>query len=301
VDITLHISLLFLLFIVYLGSSTQFHEVVKFSGIDPNKITGSPSLWGFFFTLSLVTSIFVHELSHVIVAQKNGGKVRQINLMMLGGVSEIEFLPQTPSIEIKVSIIGPLVSIAIGTVLYQLHHFIGGENLAFYGFWVGQLNIGLGIFNLIPAFPTDGGRILRAFLVSRQGPIKGTQNAVKVSNLFSILFVTVGVLTSNLILVLIAFFIYAASKSELFTMVAKKALEGLTVRDLVSSVPKILIPQKTSSPTIDIDEPLEKALKLGVSSGVSSIPVLDHDEMIGLIRISDLIETIQNKQITDNG
>ena len=300
VDITLHVSLFFLLFIVYLGSSSQFFEVVKFSGIDPRKISGSPTLWGFIFTFSLVTSIFLHELSHVLVAQKHGGKVRQINLMMLGGVSEMESLPQDPATEFKVSVIGPLVSIAIGTILFQMHHFLGGANLALYGYWVGQLNIGLGIFNLLPAFPTDGGRILRAFLVSKQGSNKGTQNAVKVSNVFSVLFVAIGIFQSNLILILIAFFIYAASKTELFEMTAKKALEGLTVRDLVSSTPKILLQMRTSAPTIDIDEPLEKALKMGVSKGLNSIPVLDHEQVIGLIRLSDLIETIQLKQLTGN-
>ncbi len=348
VEVHLHASLIFLIFYVFVIASTQFPEVVRLSGVDASSVMQSPHLWGLLFTFSLIASILVHEFSHVLVAQFLGGEVRRITLMMLGGVSEIESMPESPRVELQVAAIGPMVSLFIGIALYNIHQFTTSPNLMLYGYWIGQLNIVLGIFNLIPAFPTDGGRILRSILVSKQGSLRGTKNAVTLSAVFSVFFAVIGILQFNFILLLIALFIYASAKTELFSLTAREALKDLRVRDLMVLVPGITenaslseaatmmlqtrnmllpvitndkaliinahdlnrIPKRLWNEThvnavdtpalnvVDIDASLETALKQGFSSGLRTIPVMDQQKIVGLIRFSDLIEMIRLRQLT---
>src|SRR4051812_5412808 len=96
VDIKLHFSLLFLLLYVLMVASIQFPLVLKQSGIEPTAISGTPFTWGLIFAIGLFISIIIHEFAHVLVAQSMGVRVGGITLMMLGGMSEIEKLPEKP-------------------------------------------------------------------------------------------------------------------------------------------------------------------------------------------------------------
>lgn len=277
VPLTLDISLIFLLLYVLFIASLQFPLVVQQSGVDVAEIVGSPFLWGVIFAVSLLVSIFLHEFSHVLVAQLHGGKARRITLMMLGGVSEMEKIPEKPSTEIKIAIAGPLLSLALGAALLLLYRTTSSSNLALFGFWLGQLNLVLGIFNLLPAFPTDGGRVLRSLLVGKQGRLRGTQNAVRVSRVFALFFGIVGLLQFNIILVLIAFFIYAGSQSELFFVLAETTLKGLKVRDIThrSSV----IPMNSSA---------AEAARLLVQEKSTALPVESSSPPYGIVTAESL-------------
>lgn len=352
VPLNLDFSLMFLLIYVLLIASIQFPLVVRQSGIDVADIFGPPFLWGIIFAFSLLVSIFLHEFSHVLVAQSYGAKARRITLMMLGGISEMEKLPEKPSAEINVALAGPLLSLALGGALLLLYWFSDSPNLALYGFWIGQLNIVLGVFNLLPAFPTDGGRVLRSILVSLQGRVRGTQNAVRVSRVFALFFGLVGLLQFNIILMLIAFFIYVGSQSELFYVMAQSALKGMKVRDVLvrtdpipenasvstaaqlmvderstalpvantsppygivnveslQRVPKSLWPQtsvrnvQTEVPiSADIDEPLDELVTSGQLSNPSGVPVTENGNVVGLIRMSDVLEAIQLREVAGRG
>ncbi len=277
VPLNLDFSLMFLLIYVLLIASIQFPLVVHQSGFDIADIAGPPFLWGVIFAFSLLVSIFLHEFSHVLVAQSYGAKARRITLMMLGGVSEMEKLPEKPSAEINVALAGPLLSLVLGGALLSLYWFSNSPNLALFGFWIGQLNIVLGIFNLLPAFPTDGGRVLRSILVSVQGRVRGTQNAVRVSRVFALFFGLIGLLNFNIILVLIAFFIYVGSQSELFFVMAQSALKGMKVRDVfVRADP---IPESAS---------VAEAARLMVDEKRTALPVANSEPPYGIVNIESL-------------
>jgi len=348
VPIRLHVSLVFLIFYIFLIATLQFPLVAQRSGVNPQFLMNRPAVWGALLSIAVVLSILIHELSHVFVAQALGGKVRRITLMMLGGASEISNLPEKPYSELKMAIIGPIVSLFLGLVLYVISNSVNQANISFFTYWIGTLNIGLGIFNLLPAFPTDGGRVLRSLLEERMGKIKGTRIAVRVSNAFSFFFAAVGLLQVNLLLLLIALFIYSAAKSEWFMLSAEDALKGMKVSDLIVESPSVsdeqtlseaaqvmfrshhtAIPVKTANNSyaildaatleripqtawdaisvakaetivprsVEIDEPLENALKTVLSSGASGVPVTDHRELKGVIRMTDLMNAIQLRKL----
>jgi Zn-dependent protease len=239
VAVRLHISLLLLLVYVVFVATIQFPLVVQLSRVNPGEITGSALSWAVVFSLALVVSILVHEFGHVFMAQAKGHKVTSVTLMMLGGASHIEEIKEDPATEFKVAIIGPLVSLAIGGLLFWIRSFSISANIDFFCYWVGQTNLVLGIFNLLPAFPMDGGRVLRSFLATRQGYLRGTRTAVKVSQGFSWALGLIGFLQLNFLLMLIAFFIYAAARSEYFILLSRTLLKGMKVKDIMVSLPAI--------------------------------------------------------------
>jgi Zn-dependent protease/predicted transcriptional regulator len=239
VAVKLHVSLLFLIFYVVLVSMAQFPLVVGLSKLNPDEITGTPFLWALIFSLGLVVSIFLHEFGHVIMAQMRGYKVKGVTLMMLGGISHIEQFTEKPKDEFKIAIIGPLVSLAIAALLFALRAWHLSADIDLFGYWMGQTNLVLGLFNLLPAFPTDGGRVLRSLLVTRQGRLRGTQNAIYFSNFFAILLGLVGILQFNLLMILVAFFIYASAKGEFYVLMGQTVLKGVNIKDLVRNITSI--------------------------------------------------------------
>jgi len=350
VAIKLHISLLFLLFYVVLVAMMQFSSIVQFSKVNPNDIAGSPFIWALIFAISLVVSIFLHEFGHVLVAQAQGFKVRYISLMMLGGVSQMERLPVEPLAEFEVAIIGPLVSLGIAGLLFWIRAVSLSANLDFYCYWVGQTNLALGIFNLLPAFPTDGGRVLRSILVTRQGHLRGTETAVKVSQVFAWVLGILGVIQFNLLLLLVAVFIYGAAKSELFILLGQTVLKGMRAQDLIISVPavsedasvseavtqmvnsrNILLPVIGKNDTygmlsaaiarqvprelwnstlikdvqikvpkvVHCEEPLEEVLMSVLATPIGALPVIHEGILAGVIRTSDLLETIELRRLIE--
>jgi len=350
VAIRLHISLLFLLFYVALVAMIQFPVVIQLSKANINDVSGTPFIWAVIFSLALVLSIFIHEFGHVLMAQAKGLKVRAITLMMLGGASQIEEIPEEPSIEFKVAIIGPLVSLGIAATLFGIRELSNSANIDFFCYWVGQTNLALGIFNLLPAFPMDGGRVLRAFLVTKQGYLLGTWTAVKVSQVFVWIFGVIGFLQFNFLLMLIAFFLYAAAKSEYFVVMSQALLKGLRARDLMISLPSISenttiseavfqmahsktlllpvireagqpslitanllkqIPKKTWDTmrikdisvellkVIHPDDPIEDIMILTLKTIMGGVPVVQDNQLVGVVRASDILDAIALRQLTE--
>ena len=170
----------------------------------------------------LAVSIVLHELGHSLVAIRKGCRVRQITLMCLGGAAQMERLPTKPLDEFLVAIAGPAVSfcLALGGVFGGMHlplppflpHLTGGEfNIVQV---MGGMNLGLMIFNLIPAFPMDGGRILRAMLTPRLGRLRATFAAAQLGKIMAILFGIYGMYHHEWILVFIAFFVFIFAGRE---------------------------------------------------------------------------------------
>lgn len=227
VDLKIHFSLVFLLLYVVLVASGQFPHVLQRSGVDAAAVGGGPLVWGIVFAFGLFLSVLIHEFAHVVMAQSMGVKVEGITLMMLGGVSEMEKIPEKPYAEFKVSIVGPLTSFAIAGVLFALRASADAPNVEFFCYWLARVNLILGIFNLLPAFPMDGGRALRSVLAARQGMASATQTAVKVGKGFAWVLGILGFLSFNFLLMLIAIFIYSAANAELVIAVSRGMLTGI--------------------------------------------------------------------------
>ncbi|MHA2088583.1 MAG: M50 family metallopeptidase, partial [Promethearchaeota archaeon] len=160
IEIRLHLSTLLIIALV------GFYAASLYAALIPNASIIELITVGLINGIIILASILTHELSHSIIAQRNGLEVTEIELHLFGGVSRIEEEPHTPRAEILIAIVGPLSSLLIGIILLVLFYLPLSipTFLVVTFFYSGISNIGLGIFNLLPAFPIDGGRVLRAFL-----------------------------------------------------------------------------------------------------------------------------------------
>jgi Zn-dependent protease/predicted transcriptional regulator len=231
VPLRLHFSLIFIMAYVVVIASINFPFIVQRANVDPTVLSWDPIVWGILFAVGLFISIAIHEFGHVLIAQFYDVNVKSVTLMMLGGVSDIERMPDRPYAEFNLAIIGPMVSLGLFAALYLVQNQANSVDIYFYAYWLGGANLVLGIFNLLPAFPLDGGRALRSFLSERRGPTKATNTSVKISKGFAWFLGIVGLVQFNFILMLIAFFIYFTAKTELFLQNSKKLLEGVNVEE----------------------------------------------------------------------
>lgn len=164
----------------------------------------------------LFGSILLHELGHSVVARRRRVPIEGIELHLFGGVAKMTAPPRSPGDEIAIAIAGPLVSLALAAVSLG-GTFALGSGAPTWMAWIGGVNLLLGVFNLLPALPMDGGRVFRAILAKRKGLVPGTKLAVKVSRIIAVAFVVGGVLW-NPWLIALAVLIWVLGTSELAQM-----------------------------------------------------------------------------------
>ncbi len=251
IEIRVDITFLIALPLIAFSFSRQFasmNEMAATAGIPGERVVGSPLLWGALVALALFGSVLVHELAHARVAIRRGGKVRDITLLMIGGVSNVTEPPRSPRDEAVMALAGPVASLALAALFYVLHLLLGATelfSLRFALFYLAGLNLALGLFNLLPAFPMDGGRVLRGVLAARVGPVRATRIAATLGKVFAALFVVWGFLSANFFLVLIAFFVWAGAEAESAQVIAQSVLGGVRVRDLIQPAPAPIDPAAT--------------------------------------------------------
>ncbi len=235
IPIRLHVTLLLVLPFIAYGFATSFADAARAAGVPPGAL-GPRWAWGLAIAVGLFVSVLVHELAHSLYAVAKGGEVRSITLMMIGGVSEVSEPPRTPGQEAMMAFVGPATSAALAIAAFALRAAtlpLDRWGLSFGLFYAGYLNAVLAVFNLLPAFPMDGGRVLRGLLARRIGPVRATRIAATVGKLFAALFAAGGVLQANVLLLLVAFFVWAGADAEARDVAVKAALGELTVRDLM--------------------------------------------------------------------
>jgi Zn-dependent protease/predicted transcriptional regulator len=289
IPIYLHITLLFIL--------PVFAFVFGFTPANVGSIlgytityNGLPLDWpvlavlGVIAAILLFLSILAHELAHSYIAIHNGYKISGITLFFFGGVSQIsEQPPQAPK-EALMAFVGPGTSFLLGAIfspLFLLTKDITGnlplQALAITFSIMGFYNLFLGAFNLIPAFPMDGGRILRAALVKRMGFMKGTEAAVFVGKIFAIVLGVLGIFIS-IWFILIAFFIYIGADEELRVTRVQESLRGMSVKDIMSA------PVSTVTPDMSVRQVLDKVMV----ERHKGFPVVDSGRIVGLVTLHDL-------------
>lgn len=189
---------------------------------------GSNSLlWGLLAAVGLFASVALHELGHSIVAIHKGCRVREILLLPIGGVAQMEHLPSQPNDELQIAIAGPAVSMLLAIVfagIGHLAHQAGMRSATVILTVLGSINFILALFNLLPSFPMDGGRVFRAWMTPRVGRLEATRRAAKIGRVMAIIFGIIGVFQFNLFLIAIAIFIYFAAGAEYRTVAVQETI-----------------------------------------------------------------------------
>ena len=234
IPVRLHLSLLIFLPYVAFIATRQYRYLAGVLGVAPDQLGLPPVVWGVLLAVGLFVAVLAHELAHSLVALRNGARVRSITLMMLGGVSLIEDeLP--PLKEAWMAFVGPLASFGIAAVSYAAYRLVPlpvGVDVALVAF--AFTNALLGVFNLLPAFPMDGGRIVRGLLAGRLGQQRATVVAAAMGQGMAVLFALYAVVTYNLLLLLIAWFVWAGASAEKQRVSVLQSLRGLVVTDFMS-------------------------------------------------------------------
>ncbi|MBN1431840.1 MAG: CBS domain-containing protein [Methanomicrobiaceae archaeon] len=271
--------------------SVSFLEMVfRLPGsVDTSIITSghTPYILGMVVTLSLFAGVLIHELAHSVVAISKGLEVKSITLLILGGVSAIdEGKSPDPNVEMPMAIAGPLASLVIGIITGVIalfsFYFIPQPAIAgllFYIFgYLSFLNILLFLFNLIPAFPMDGGRVLRAFLAKRMPIHQATAIAADIGRGFAIVFGIIGLLWFNPILIIIAVFVYLGAGQEATMVKYSHLLEGVSVADAMSSPVTYIAP---GSSVDSVVQAMYNTKHLG-------FPVIENGTLIGVVTLHDI-------------
>jgi Zn-dependent protease/predicted transcriptional regulator len=248
---------------------------------------------GVLFVMALFGCVVAHELGHALTAKRFGIKTRDITLLPIGGVARLERMPEKPSEELFVALAGPAVNVVIAfALILVLGAFgwlvpLGGLSVTTGGFWqrLAVVNVFLALFNLLPAFPMDGGRVLRALLATRLEYSQATGIAAAVGQFLALGFGLMGMVTGNPMLVFIAFFVWVGAGQEATMVQMKSVFGGIpVVRAMVTDF-------KTLNPT----DTLEAAVQLILAGSQHDFPVLYGDEVIGILMREDLIAALSQR------
>lgn len=278
-------ALILPLFAWLIGSQVAgFAELFAQLGVDldpvPLSTGAAPWLLGASAAIGLFASVLVHELGHAIVARVYGVRTQRITLWFLGGVAQLDDVPRKRGAEAIVAIVGPITSGALSLLLWTLlRSDLFGGGVAFVMAYLAVTNAGLALFNLLPALPLDGGRVLRSLLALPLGDARATRVAGAVSRVVAIALGVYGFLTLQVFLLAIAFFVDAAGRAEVAASQARRAFEGRRVREAMTPDPV----------AVDLGWSLEQLRRLRAFRSHTAYPVLDVDGApIGWIRASDL-------------
>ena len=282
VDVKIHISWAIIALLISWSLATGF-----FPSYYPNLSPAIHWWMGVGGALGLFVSIVIHELAHSVIAKRYGIRIRGITLFIFGGVAEMEEEPASAGAELRMAIAGPITSMVLGTGFYLLS--VAGKELlwpvlltgVFY--YLGWINWILALFNLVPAFPLDGGRVLRAYLWSRYGSLrKATRTASNIGSAFGTWMIVLGgfvVLRGNFIAgmwwFLIGLFLRGASQSSYQQVIIRRALEGEPIRRFMTPDP-VVVP-----PSLSIEELVEDYI---YKYHHELFPVMTDAKLLGCVR-----------------
>ncbi len=223
------------------------------------------------FVLAIFACVIAHEYGHALMARRYGIATPDITLLPIGGMARMERLPERPMHEVAVALAGPAVNVAIWALLVAFGATTQITALAEPGSGadvlgrVAAVNLFLALFNLIPAFPMDGGRVLRALLALRLDRVQATRIAATAGQIAAFLFGFFGLTSGNLILLLIAVFIFLAAQAESNEVASRDIARGLSVRDAMITSFERLAPS----------DPMHVAAQTLIRTTQHEFPVLD--------------------------
>ncbi len=236
IPIRLHFSFLLILPFFALVISNNIATIAGMAGVATGDLVVSPFGLGLILAVLLFVSVALHELAHSFVARAQGIGIRDITLMLLGGVAQMEDEIEERG-ELWMALAGPLFSLLFGGVLLYLLRpatAVLGADVQLVVYYLGFMNVFLAFFNLLPAFPSDGGRVLRSLIARRTNYLQATRIATSIGKIFAFGFAVFGLLTGTIFLILIAFFIYIGASQEYQFNVVRDAFSDFVVSDLMT-------------------------------------------------------------------
>jgi Zn-dependent protease/CBS domain-containing protein len=249
---------------------------------------------GVVFIVLLFVCVVLHEFGHIIAARQFGIATPTVTVLPIGGVASLERMPEKPGQEIVVALAGPLVNVIIAFTLYAL----AGASLEITDMArladmqpsllsrVAEANVALVIFNLIPAFPMDGGRVLRALLAIPLGFTRATQIAARIGQALAVVLGILGLFGSPL-LVLIAVFVFLAASAEAGMVQGRDMTRGILASEAMVTDFQTLSPSST----------LDDAAQLMMRTTQPAFPVVDGQDVLrGAVTRSDLIQALREKE-----
>lgn len=260
-----------------------------------NLLSGAPAgavIGGVLFFLALFGCVLLHEYGHALMARQFGIPTRDITLLPIGGVARLERMPDKPWQELWVALAGPAVNVAIALVLAAYLTFTGGwEPLASLSSANGGfaerllvVNVFLVLFNLLPAFPMDGGRVLRSLLALRMEHARATRIAASLGQGMAIVFGCFG-LFANPMLLLIALFVWVGAAQEAAAAEMKSSLGGLPVREAML----------TNFQAVSPDATLREVVALLLAGSQKDFPVVERGVVLGLLAHEQLFEALRSR------
>jgi stage IV sporulation protein FB len=252
---------------------------------------GPAAAWdGLAFMLLLFACVLAHEFGHIFTARAFGVPTPDVTLLPIGGVARLARIPDKPIEEFLVAIAGPLVNVAIAIVLIVLGAHLDAQHLATVASTkvslldrLAEVNLFLAVFNMIPAFPMDGGRVLRALLATRLGHLRATEIAASIGQLVAFALGFLG-LFGNPLLIFIAVFVYLAASSE---------AQLVAIRAMSRDVP-VAAAMMTEFATLTPEEHIDAAVETLLRTSQSEFPVIDADHrLVGLLDRDGMIRALK--------
>jgi Zn-dependent protease/CBS domain-containing protein len=244
---------------------------------------------GILFILALFLCVVLHEYGHALTARRYGIKTRDITLYPIGGVARLERLPDKPIEELWVALMGPAVNVVIAALLFVFLYLSGGlaqitDLTVASGSFLMRLmlvNISLVVFNLLPAFPMDGGRVLRALLAMRMDYVRATQVAATIGQGMAFLFGLAG-LFGNTFLLFIALFVWIGASQEASMVQMRNSIGGIPVTNVMQTKFEILSPS----------DRLDRVVNLILAGSQQDFPVVENGQFVGMLTRDDFIRAL---------
>ncbi|MEO8679681.1 MAG: site-2 protease family protein [Vicinamibacterales bacterium] len=276
IDVYVHVTFLMVIgwiALVYWNQSHSYAAVV--SGVG--------------YILALFACVVLHEFGHALTAARYGIRTRDITLLPIGGVARLERMPEVPIQEFWVALAGPAVNVVIAAALFLYLNASGNWepvselSVATGGFVerVMLANVMLALFNLLPAFPMDGGRVLRALLATRMEYTRATERAAAIGQGMAILLGFIGLL-GNPMLIFIALFVWIGAGQEASMALMKSALGGIPLRRAMLTDFRTLAPANTLGDAVD----------LLLASSQQDAPVVADGRLAGILTRQDLLTAL---------
>jgi Zn-dependent protease len=274
IDVYVHVT--FLILLLWVAASQYIRE---------RNVLAAASGLGFILTLFAI--IVLHELGHALTARRYGIRTRDITLLPIGGVARLERMPDDPMQELLVALAGPAVNVVLAAMLLAVIAITGanvGAVTASGGFFLARLfwvNVALVVFNMIPAFPMDGGRVLRALLAMRMDYVRATHIAAAIGQAIAFLFGFLG-LFYNPFLVFIALFVWIGAAQEATLVQMKYALGNIPISQAMI----------TDFRTLSVDDNLDAAIHHILAGFQQDFPVVEEGRLVGVLTRNDLLTAL---------
>ncbi|PSP65158.1 metalloprotease [Halobacteriales archaeon QH_8_67_36] len=270
------------------GRTTDLLNRSLGAGLNPALLTDGNLVWvlGVVAAVGLFTGVVLHELGHSLVAIRYGFPIDSITLWLFGGVAQLTEMPEDWKQELAIAVAGPVVSVALGAASYVVFVVLPGtaspvvESARFVFAYLALMNVALAAFNMLPGFPMDGGRVLRALLARTRTYARATRIAAEVGKVFAILLGLFGLFVlGNIFLAGLAFFIYIGAAGEARKTTMRADLEGVQVRDVMTPANRVT--------TVTADVSVRELIGTMFRERHTGYPVEGNGEVVGLVTLED--------------